>query len=150
MSDMLIAVETDMTLFFRALAKLRTDEPLTHQQAQAHFVDCFYDPAKRSQVEQEQLTAWVQDYVVRARRDGLTDRVRADAMNRVNPLYVPRNYLLQEVIERVEKGDDAAITELMDVLRNPYTEQPGREHFAEKRPEWARSRAGCSTLSCSS
>jgi serine/tyrosine/threonine adenylyltransferase len=77
-------------------------------------------------------------------------KARLERMRRANPKYVLRNYLAQQAIEALEQGDDSVITRLMEVLKRPYDEQPEHDELADRRPEWARHKAGCSALSCSS
>ena len=142
--DLLQRAEIDMPLFFRGLAKVDPGSTVA-----TPLDDAFYDMAKRAE-QADTLNAWLQRWAGRVRYDNEPDAVRQTRMNAVNPCYVPRNYLTQEAIDRAEQGDASGIHELLDVLRHPYREQPGKEHFAAKRPAWARNRPGCSMLSCSS
>ncbi len=147
LAELLVSVETDMTLFYRRLAQA----PLGSSDAAIEILrEAYYQPSDLTPVLRAQLADWLALYATRVRREQLSDEQRRDRMNAVNPIYVPRNYLLQQVIEASEAGDRAALPEILDVFRAPYTEQPGRERFAAKRPEWARVKAGCSMLSCSS
>ena len=137
--------ETDMTLFFRRLAAVDAHAP-----SMAPLMDAYYQPAAVTPALKEQVEAWLARYAARARQEGEPDARRVQRMNAANPLFVPRNYLAQLAIDGAEAGEFALLGEWMDVLRRPYDEQPGKERFAAKRPEWARHRAGCSMLSCSS
>ncbi|MDC7805356.1 YdiU family protein [Luteimonas sp BLCC-B24] len=138
------AGEVDMTLFFRGLADLDTRAPSLDVVA-----DAFYDADKRDALAAE-FEAWLQAYVARIEAGGEPAELRRQRMRAVNPRYVPRNYLAQQVIDAATRGDVAPIGELLEVLRRPYDDQPGLERFAARRPEWARTKAGCSMLSCSS
>ena len=141
---LLHAHEVDMTLWFRALAELDPAAP-----SLAVFEEAFYDAAKREAGEGA-FNAWLQRYAARLADDALSAEARRARMNAANPKYVLRNWLAQEAIDRAHAGDMAGIGELLEVMRRPYDEQPGHERYAGKRPDWAKDKAGCSMLSCSS
>ncbi|MDD2841553.1 MAG: protein adenylyltransferase SelO family protein, partial [Tolumonas sp.] len=142
--DLLQQAEVDMTLFFRRLAYLDVTQPDLSLLAEAFYRDDLLAQ------HQPALTQWLNDYSQRVLSEGILPEDRAARMNQVNPVYVLRNYLAQQVIEAAEQGDYQPIAELLAVLRHPYTEQPGKAAYAQKRPDWARHKPGCSMLSCSS
>jgi uncharacterized protein YdiU (UPF0061 family) len=147
LEELLTSAETDMTLFYRGLSTYSLTGP-ADTALPAFLTDALYGAPLGDLTER--WASWLQRYRARALRGEPDLAARSRSMLKVNPLYVPRNYLLQEAIEKAERGDYSRLEELMEVLRRPYEEQPGKEAFAAKRPDWARDRPGCSTLSCSS
>lgn len=149
--DGMAAAEVDYTLFFRALANVPVGKAtVTEEELLSAVSGAYYAFDEVAALEKQRMGAWLRSYVSRVREDSRSDAERKAAMDRVNPKFVLRNYLLQQVIDRAEEGDASGVAELLEVMRHPFDEQPGRESFAEKRPDWARNRAGCSMLSCSS
>jgi serine/tyrosine/threonine adenylyltransferase len=131
--------ETDFTLFFRNLAAVplaAAEDAALLQPLQAAF---YAEPAAG-------LAAWLRRYGSRVKNEA----GRVERMNKANPKYVFRNYLAQLAIDALEKGDASVMERLLKVLERPYDEQPAHHDLAARRPEWARNRAGCSALSCSS
>lgn len=101
----------DFTSFFRALAMLLRGEG-------AALEGLF--PAS------DAMAPWIAEWWERIEGGG-SPLDRADAMDRENPLYIPRNHLVEAALGAAEEGDLAPWSELLEVVRNPYV----------RRPEWS-------------
>jgi serine/tyrosine/threonine adenylyltransferase len=79
-------------------------------------------------------------FVDRAAFDGWLARWRsltpdAEAMDRVNPVYIPRNHLVEEALAAATAGDLDPLSRLLAAVTLPYDERPGLERYAEPAPE---------------
>ncbi len=148
--SLLSSVETDHTLFFRGLSQFTPDiePPLTT--VPQWLAPALYRPEQADDAYLKALETWLKQYADRLKKDGRPDEERRKEMNRVNPKYILRNYLSQQAIDQAEKNEYDRIHELLELIRHPYDEQPDKEKFAARRPDWARNKPGCSMLSCSS
>ena len=146
-------VETDMTIFYRQLANFDLQNSnYTDKDLLALIAFAFY--SEPSTEAANSMTTWLRAYGARLQQDfvlhGEANAERKARMNAVNPKYVLRNYMAQQAIDKATAGDYSEVKKLLELLRNPYAEQPEHEIYFAKRPEWARTKAGCSMLSCSS
>lgn len=115
----------DFTRSFRMLAEIRAAD-----ESAPRLRDHLTDTAA--------FDAWLADYRTRLRSEGGDDGERAARMNAVNPKYVLRNHLVQQVIERSQAGDHAEIDRLFRLLQKPFDEQPEMERYAAEPPPEAR------------
>lgn len=122
----------DYTLFFRNLGEQTVAEALR---------------AMRDEfINQAAFDEWSAEFIARTASDTRSQAQRRTDMHAVNPLYMLRNYLIQQVIDEAEDGNYAPLHKLFQVLSNPFTEQDGCETYAERPPQWGKHLA----LSCSS
>jgi serine/tyrosine/threonine adenylyltransferase len=134
----LAAAETDFTLFFRNLA---VENPTMDSLKSSFYTERPVD---------DPLVPWLAQYQEKLKEETVGPRERVVQMKQANPKYVFRNYLAVQAIEAMEQGDASVLERTMRVLERPYDDQPENEDLAARRPDWARDRAGCSALSCSS
>ena len=102
----------DLTSFFRSLGTAARGDA---------------EPARRVVLDLAAFDAWLE----RWRALG-SDPV---AMDRVNPVYVPRNQLVQEALDAATDADLDPFERLVDVVARPFDERPGLERYAAPSPE---------------
>ncbi len=110
----------DFTLVFRRLSQaLRGDSETVR--------NLFEEPAA--------FDEWEQRWKKRLEQDGTEAEVRAQAMDRVNPIYIPRNHKVEEALSAaVNQADMMPFTKLLAVLTHPFEEVAGCEAYAEPAP----------------
>ncbi|MDN5748008.1 MAG: YdiU family protein [Pseudonocardia sp.] len=104
--ELMHAQRVDFTTFFRALSAER---------------------ARSLFAEPEPFDAWAARRAALLPADGAET---AAAMDRVNPVYIPRNHHVEEALTRATAGDPAPFHRLVDVVSTPFEERPGLEDYA--------------------
>lgn len=121
-NDLMAAADgqgTDYTGLFRALSDVVRGNDLT---ARAHFTDT------------TRFDNWNARYQRRLRDEDVPAANRAEAMDRVNPIYIPRNHLVDAALKAAAADDMAPFDRLMSVLSQPYSLQKGAEAYAQPAP----------------
>lgn len=84
------------------------------------------EPARSLVVDRAAFDAWTDRW--------LALRPDAAAMDRVNPVYIPRNHLVEEALAAGSNGDLDPVARLLDAVTDPYQERPGLERYAAPAP----------------
>ena len=121
--QLLAAHRVDYHLFLRRLGELTTQGEWP-----ASLLALLPDPAAWQE--------WLETYRARLVREGSQDAARKVRMDAVNPKYVLRNALAQQVIDAAETGNMAPFERLFAALQRPYDEQPEYEDLATPVPQW--------------
>lgn len=143
--------QIDMTIFLRQLSQAAPKLVASSEEPQAQFDHILQQSTYHSGTfDHARMKRWLLAYWSRLKSEQSSSQEISQRMLRANPKFVLRNYLAQQAIDQVEQGDVTLLTTLMKVLESPFDEFPEYEHLAAKRPEWAKDKPGCATLSCSS
>lgn len=94
----------------------------------------------------DSLKSWSQKFKERHDIEIADIDSRITQMNKMNPKFILRNYMLQNAIDQAEEGSYKEIDILMKLITKPFEENLEYERYSEESPEWAKSLG----LSCSS
>jgi uncharacterized protein YdiU (UPF0061 family) len=141
----LASLKPDMTIFYQLLTEGAAG--LDHEEEVVnHFRAALYREPMRNQ--REALQAFIKSYGERLAANAISREASRERMQRANPRFIPRNYLLHQAIEEIANGSDALFRKLQQAIKTPYARD--YDEFFVRRPDWAGRKAGCSMLSCSS
>ena len=139
--ELMVLSKADYTIFFRKLSAIPEHLPT--------LKESFYGPS--SEALDTQWQSWLQRW-----RNQITDggdpQVTSAAMQRTNPKYTWREWLIAPAYERAAQGDTRAIQELQAVFSHPYEAQSPQVEAAYDRlkPREFFNAGGVSHYSCSS
>jgi serine/tyrosine/threonine adenylyltransferase len=81
------------------------------------------------------LSAWLGRWSARCAAEAISPGARARAMRLVNPIYIPRNHVVEEALSAAsDDGDLAPFHRLIEVVTHPFEERPGLQHYAAPAP----------------
>jgi uncharacterized protein YdiU (UPF0061 family) len=91
-------------------------------------------PARSLFTEPRAFDAWSGRWRAQLSSRACDGRAIADEMDRVNPVYIPRNHQVEEALAAASAGDLQPFRRLLDVLAQPFDQRPGLEPYAGPAP----------------
>jgi len=141
--DTLEALELDFNHTFRKLSYISTDQLDTDEKRKEVAGVFFHHEGLSGLAGNEtnaraRLAAWLEKWRARVIEDWSdspeTDQARFKAMRAVNPKFIPRSWILDELVDRVEKkGEREIIEHVMEMALNPFEEEWGWNREEEER-----------------
>ncbi|KAF2266094.1 UPF0061-domain-containing protein [Lojkania enalia] len=135
--DFLEAYELDFHHAFRRLGSIRLSDLCSEDRRKDAAGRFFrHDAAPRQESEsRERISKWLEKWVARVKEDWGEEKEeqRQVEMNKVNPNFVPRSWILDDLIERVEKGERDILKDVMKLNLNPFEEHWGWNEAEEDR-----------------
>lgn len=124
--------------FVRLLGESRLDYTSTFRSLAAVARSCDFASLEEIGADPQAWTEWLESW------RGMQPDPRL--MDRVNPIYIPRNHLVEEALSAAVDGDLGPLQDLLALLRAPYTEQADRERYSHPAPpEFGPYRTYCGT-----
>jgi uncharacterized protein YdiU (UPF0061 family) len=83
----------------------------------------------------ETIQSWLNGYQKRVEMDVISEEERMIQMRKINPKYVLKNYILQDVIKEAENGNFELLNDMLEIAKNPYGEHLKYEKYAQPTPK---------------
>lgn len=131
--QLLAQLELDFTLAFRRLADL------AHEETTKGVADLLAFPGE--------MQPWLDRWRERLAQESRHPAERQTRMYRANPVFIPRNHLVEAAIAAATDRDDLSVfNQLVDVLKNPHEYRPELARYATPpRPEEVVQQTFCGT-----
>ena len=81
------------------------------------------------------IDLWLGRYRERSVEEDIPADARAAAMDRVNPIYIPRNHKVEEALEAAERGEMAPFDRLLAAITSPFEGREDLEAYAQPAPD---------------
>ena len=116
--------------------ELLTKSDVDHTLAWRHLANAAEGDASKLQShfkQQDEVDAWLERW--RALQNGVASSKVASSIRAANPLYIPRNHLVEEALAAAsDSGDLTPFENLLEAVQHPFDEMPQYARYATPAP----------------
>ena len=110
--------ESDFTIAFRSISNLLRNDP-------KNFLNEFK--------KDKEITIWLESWKKAIHNENEDVNQLAVELDKLNPIYIPRNHQVQQTIELAYEGDFSKFWEMLEIIKRPFDENEKYTEY-EKRP----------------